>query len=97
MVTMQLIVFKCKVNICDQDLGAFCQERGPKDKKQVGEEQGATEPTAGWGVGALVEADGWVVGDEWIVWALLTFVDAEAWLWALRSLLGRLWWHWVFL
>ena len=55
MVLMQLIVFKCKVNICNQDLGAFCRERDPEGKKQFGEEQGATEPPAEWGLGALVE------------------------------------------
>ena len=53
---MQIIVFKCKVNICDQDLGAFCKERGPELKKKIEEEQGATEPLLGCDVGALVDA-----------------------------------------
>ena len=97
MVTMQIIVMKCKVNICDQDLGSFCQERGPGGKKKNGGEEGATEPPDGWDVEALVEVNGWIGGGGWVGWAPLAILDAGAWLWALRSLLGRLWWHWVFL
>ena len=65
MVSIQFIVFKCKVNICDQDLGAFCQERGREEKKFVGEDQGATEPPAGRGVGALVDAGRGCGGVDW--------------------------------
>ena len=97
MVAMQIIVFKCKVNICNQDLGVFCQEHDLKGKKHIGEEQGATEPLAGEDVEALMEVSSGIGGVEWCTWALLAIVDAGTWLWELQSLLGRLWWHWVFL
>ena len=94
---MQIIVFKCKVNICNQDLGVFCRERDPDGQKKFGVEQGATEQPSGMDVGALVEVGSGNGEVEWSAWALLAIMDAEAWLWELQSQLGRLWWHWVFL
>ena len=94
---MQIIVLTCKVNICNQDLGVFCRERDLEGKKHIGEGQGATEPAPGEDVGVLMEVGSRVGGVEWCAWALLAIMDAVAWLWELRSLLGRLWWHWVFL
>ena len=32
---MQIVVFKCKVNVCDQDLGAFCREWDPKEEERL--------------------------------------------------------------
>ena len=91
---MQIIVFKCKVNICNQDLGHFCQERDPEGKKQVGEEQGATEPPAGWGLGALGEVGKEVGRVGWPSWALGAMMEVGGWEVELQSLLGWLWWHW---
>ncbi len=96
MVSKQIIQFKCVVNVCDQDFGTFCRERDLGKKKRFGEQPGATKPPAGEGMEALVEVGSGLGGVEWIVWGALACVDAGAWLWALRSLLGWLWWHWVF-
>ena len=94
MISMQIIVFKCKVNICDQDLGAYCQERGPGGKKMVGEGHGATEPAPSGDVGALMEAGHVVGGVGWCIWPLVDNMGVPEWLWELKSLLGWLWWHW---
>ena len=95
MVSKQIIQFKCVVNVCDQDFGTFCQERDLRKKKRFGRQPGATKPAEG-GIEALVEVVSGPDGVEWIVWGLLACVHAGAWLWALRSLLEWLWWHWVF-
>ena len=97
MVSMHIIVFKCKVNICNQDLGVFCRERGLGGKKVIGEDQGATEPPPGGDVEALVEAGHVVGGVGWRSWMLVEIMDVGAWLWELKSLLNWLWWHWVVL
>ena len=96
MVSRQIIVFKCVVNICNQDFGAFCQERNPEGKKRFGQQPGATKQVSGDVLDALVEVleeVGWV---DWCVWAVLAINDVGGWLWELKSLLGWLWWHWVF-
>ena len=96
MVSRQIIVFKCVVNVCDQDFGVFCRERDLGKKKRFGEQPGATKPAPGWDFGALVEAGsvvGWV---KWVVWELGAMLEAGGWLAGLRSLLEWLWWHWVF-
>ena len=96
MVSKQILQFKCVVNLCDQDLGAFCRERDPEEEKNIGEEQQATEPPAGWALGALVEDDAGSGGPGWCFWAALAILEVCMWLWELRSLLGWLWWHWEF-
>ena len=96
MVSRQIIQFKCVVNRCDQDFGAFCRERGLKQKKRFGEQPGATKAAADGLLEALVEVGTGFGGMEWVFWAALATVVAWWWLAGLRSLLGRLWWHWVF-
>ena len=96
MVSKQIIVFKCVVNVCDQDFGAFCRERGFGKKKRFGQQPGATKPAPGWDLGAFVEVVEEFGGVEWRSWALVAMLVAGGWLAALRSLLGWLWWHWVF-
>ena len=46
---------------------------------------------------ALVEEQSGFEAVGWRVWAALATYIVCLWLWALRSLLGWLWWHWVFL
>ena len=46
MVLMQIVVFKCKVNVCDQDLGAFCREWDPETKERFCGQLGATKMVA---------------------------------------------------
>ena len=96
MVSRQIIQFKCVVSLCDQDFGAFCRERDPKGKKRFGEQPGATKPVAEEVLEALVEVDGGFGAVEWRCWMLGTMLEAGGWLVGLRSLLGWLWWHWVF-
>ena len=97
MVSKQIIQFKCVVNICDQDFGEFCRERDHGKKKRFGEQQGATKPAPGDGLEALVEEQNAFGGAAWFVWAVLATYMVCMWLWALRSLLGWLWWHWILL
>ena len=97
MMLKQIIQFKCVVSKYDQDFGAFCRERDLEKKKRFGEQPGATKPPIDEDLEAFVEVDSAIGGVEWVVWTLLAFVDAGMWLWELRSLLGWLWWHWVFL
>ena len=94
---MQIIQFQCIVNVCDQDFGAFCQERDPKEKKRFGEQPGATKQAPGDVLEALVEEQSVFGGVEWFVWVALATYIVCLWLWALRTLLGWLWWHWIFL
>ena len=94
MVVMQIIVFKCKVNICNQDLGVFCQERDPWGKKRVGEEQGATEQLGGGNLEGWMEA---TEGLGWVGWgqkAVLVVTVVGGWFYVLVTLLGRLRWRW---
>ena len=98
MVSRQIIVFKCVVNICNQDFGTFCRERDPEGKKRFpGEQPGATKPAPEDVLGMLVEVSEEVDWVEWGVWAALAIKNVGAWMWELKSLLGWLWWHWVFL
>ena len=94
---MQIIVFKCKVNICSQDLGAFCRERTPEGKKRDWGGAGATEPSAGWESGRSTEVIMGSDGVEWASWVALAMLKAGCWLMVLQSLLGWLWWHWIVL
>ena len=94
MVSMQIIQFKCVVNVYDQDFGTFCRERGLKEKKRFGEQQGATKPPPGFALGGLVEQPCQVAGFGCLGLAMLAIADVCWWLWALRSLLGWLWWLW---
>ena len=96
MVSKQILQFKCVVSLYDQDFGAFCQERAPEGKKRFGEQPGPTKPVADELLEALVEAGTGFGGVEWVVWAALATLVAWGWLAGFRSLLGRLWWHWVF-
>ena len=97
MVSRQIIVFKCVVSLCDQDFGVYCRERDPEGKKRFGEQPGATKPAPGCGLEALVEEQSGFEAVGWWVWAALTTYNVCQWLWAMRSLLGWLWWHWIFL
>ena len=91
---MQFIVFKCKVNICNQDLGGFCRERDPEGKKHIGEEEGATEPPEEelelLGGGEIRQ--GWCCG-----WMLGMQACLGNWvcLWMVVTLWERLWAQWV--
>ena len=97
MVSKQILQFKCVVSLCDQDFGAFCRERDPGKKKRFGEQPGATKPAPGWDLGSFVEVVEEFGGVEWRSWALGAILVVGGWLAALRSLLGRLWWHYIFL
>ena len=44
---------------------------------------------------ALVEEESGVEAVGWQVWAAMATYIVCLWLWALRSLLGWLWWHWI--
>ena len=96
MVSRQIIVFKCVVNICNQDFGAFCRERDPEGKKRFGEQPGATKQVAEQVLEALVEVGSGFGVIDWSCWTLGAMLEAGGWWVGLRSLLGRLWWHWVF-
>ena len=49
------------------------------------------------GVGMFMEVDGMYGGVEWLSWELKAMLEAGGWLVELQSLLGWLWWHWIFL
>ena len=92
---MQIVVFKCKVNVCDQDLGAFCREWDPETKERFCGQLGATKQLAEEVLEALMEVAegvGWV---HWGSWALGAMLEGGSWLAELRTLLGWLWWLWV--
>ena len=59
---MQIIVFKCKVNICDQDLGVYCRERDPERKNLFWPKRGATKRIAVSFEFAFADVS---VGKEW--------------------------------
>ena len=67
MVSKQIIQFKCVVNVCDQDFGAFCRERALQGKKRFGEQPGATKQQPDWDLGALVEVVE-EVGGAWMAY-----------------------------
>ena len=96
MVSKQIIQFKCVVSLCDQDFGAFCRERDPEGKKRFGQQPGATKQVAEGLLEALVEVYCGDGGVGWWYWELGAMLEAGGWEAGLRSLLGRLWWHWVF-
>ena len=97
MVLMQIVVFKCKVNVCDQDLGAFCREWTPETKELFCGQLLATKLLVEDVLEALmemVEEVGWV---DWRSWAPGTMLEGGGWLTGLQTLLGWLWWLWVVL
>ena len=71
MVSRQIIVFKCVVNICNQDFGAFCHERDLGEKKRFGEHPGATKHAPGWSLDALVDHGARAGKVNWASWAVL--------------------------
>ena len=94
MVLMQIVVFKCKVNVCDQDLGAFCREWDPKTKERFCGQLVATKLLAEEVLEALMEVEsevGWV---HWASWAVVAVLEVGGWLVQLQSLLVWLWWLW---
>ena len=93
----QIIVFKCVVNMSDQDFGAFCLERSLKGKKRFGEQPGATKPLADIELGELLDVEMVSGVVDWASWAVLAMVEMCGWLVELQSLLGWLWWHWIFM
>ena len=97
MVLMQIVVFKCKVNVCDQDLGAFCREWDPETKERFCGQLVATKQLAEEVLEALMEVEPvlWVVA--WTPWALGSVLGVIGWLAGLQSLLGWLWWLWIVL
>ena len=96
MVSRQIIQFKCVVSVCDQDLGAFCRERDPEGKKRFGEQPGATKQPAEGLLEALMEVETVLGAVEWQCWELGAMLEVTGWLVELRSLVGRLWWHWMY-
>ena len=91
---MQIVVFKCKVNVCDQDLGAFCREWDPETKERFCGQLVATKQLAEEVLEALMEVGSKVGLVHWGSWALGTVLEVGGWLAGLRSLLGWLWWLW---
>ena len=92
----QIIVFKCVVNLSDQDFGTFCRERSLEGKKRFGEQPGATKLVAEDVLEALVEVVCMFGVVEWRCWTLGAMLEAGGRWVGLRSLLGWLWWHWIF-
>ena len=90
-------MFKCVVNICNQDFGVYCRERDLGEKKRFGEQRGATKHAPGWSLDALVDHGARAGKVNWASWAVLAVLVGGSWLVALRSLLGWLWWHWIVL
>ncbi len=91
----EINVFKCIVNIHNQDFGVFFRGkanlRGGSKAEQHGDSGEAVKDKSE----VIMEA-GWMIGGDggWF-WALVTFLDAGGWLAGLRSLLGWLWWRWI--
>ena len=96
MVSSQFIVFKCKVNICNQDLGSYCREWDLETKKYFGEEEQATEQTPEDVLEALVGRTCGVSRFGWWFWPASVIIEVGGWWCELRSLLGQLWRDWVF-
>ena len=95
MVSRQIIQFKCVVNVCDQDFGAFCRERGLTGKKRFGEQPGATKPAPGDGLEALVEVSGLVGWAGGLVLDVLGMLGTWVCPWmAVVTLWEWLWWRW---
>ena len=97
MVLMQIVVFKCKVNVCDQDLGAFCREWNPEENELCGELARATLPLAEEVLEALMEVKDEMSVVPWASWVVLVAMVMGGWLVQLQSMLGWLWWHWIVL
>ena len=97
MVLMQIVVFKCKVNVCDQDLGAFCREWDPETKERFCGQLVATKQLVEEVLEALMEVDSGMGLVPWASWAVLVAMVVGGWLVQLESLLGWLWWHWIVL
>ena len=97
MVLMQIVVFKCKVNVCDQDLGAFCREWDPETKERFCGQLLATKLVVEEVLEALMEVKDEMGVVPWASWVVLVAVGSEQWLAQLQSLLGWLWWHWIVL
>ena len=95
---MQIVVFKCKVNVCDQDFGAFCREWNPKEKELCGERAQAPLPITEEVLEALMEMKESPVVVCWLgVLALLALGPAlGSWVcpWKVVSLWNRLWSWW---
>ena len=88
-------VFKCIVNIYNEDFGVFGP---PKAKKGVGtkaEQHGSGVGPVGEPKDDVMESQSGVGGDGGWFWALVIFLDAGGWMVELWSLLGRLWWRWI--
>ena len=96
MVSKQIIVFKCVVNVCDQDFGAFCRERDLERQKRFGEQPGATKQLAEGLLEALMEVETGLGAVEWRCWELGAMLKVDGWLVELQSLVGWLRWHWVY-
>ena len=89
-------VYQCIVSISGQDFSIYSNR---KAKKQVGskaEQHGDSEDAVVDDSVVVMEA-GWEVSEDggWF-WALVIFLDAVGWIGELRSLLGWLWWRWIF-
>ena len=88
-------VFKCIVNIYNEDFGVFGP---PKAKKGVGskaEQHGSVVGPVVKPKDDVMESQSGVGGDGGWFWALVIFLDAGGWMVELWSLLGRLWWQWI--
>ena len=85
-----------ELNISSQDFGIY---RNWKPKFGVGskaEQHGDSGKVVGDESEVVMEA-GWMVGGDggWF-WAPVIFIDAGGWMCELWSLLGWLWWRWIF-
>ena len=97
MVLMQIVVFKCKVNVCDQDLGAFCREWDLETKERFCGQLLATKLLVEEVLEALMKVEDRMAVVPWASWVVLVAMVMGGWLTQLQSLLGWLWWHWIVL
>ena len=96
MMRVQINVFKCMVNISSQDFGVYFRDKANLRWWSKVKQHGDSGDVMNDESGVFMEAECIVGGDEGWFWMLAIFLDAGGWIGELRSLLGRLWWQWIF-
>ena len=96
MMSRRINVYQCIVNISSQDFGVYFRRKAKIEVGSKAEQHGDSGEAVNDTSEVAMEV-GWVVGGDggWF-WTLVVFLDAGGWIMGLRSLLGRLWWRWIF-